>query len=106
MADGSARGGFSDLLDDITTMQGRWDGYFLNVSIAYRAAYKSQTAMFTKVKTSITEARQKEEATRLFALNLLTAGMGGLIATHFTKQLTATAIRNFPDIAAAAKGDE
>lgn len=96
---------FRDLIEDIDRFGGRWTAYFAAVESAYAAAYKSQETLLSQTKARIEARKKQEDADRVFALSLLTAGMGGLIATDFSQRLEKITIRNLGDTVAAVERD-
>lgn len=106
MANDSSKDVFRDLIDDIDRQAGRWTAFFAGLESAYEAAYNAQAKLLSNTKANIDAQKKREQEERTFILSMFTAGLGSPMATHFSKELKATAIKNLPDIAKAAGGDK
>lgn len=106
MANDSSKDIFRDLIDDVDRQAGRWLGFFAGLESAYEAAYNAQAKLLSTTKAAIDAQKKREQEERTFILSLVTAGLGSPLATHFSKELKATAVKKLPDIAKAAGGDK
>lgn len=80
-----------DLLFLFGRCKNDWDRYADAVSEAYAWAWTHQSAVLKGVKEGIEIRRKAEEADALFALNMLTCGVGGGLAAFAAKKVLSTA---------------
>jgi hypothetical protein len=106
MATETSREVFNDLR--LTTLEygGKWRAYFQGVSEAYANAFRSQELLLQRIKGAVERRKKAEVDNIIFAFTMLTAGFGGLIATHFARDLKKFTISSFPEIAVARHGND
>jgi hypothetical protein len=80
----------SDLNDTIHTAATRWRRFAYALGGAYTIAWHAQGSILKQVKENLETRAKKQEADAMFALSLLTVGLGGALAGACVKKVIGT----------------